>query len=126
MLETLTVLLINGSSGKITGRRSGPFLVHQTLTEVYCGTDEFPCWSVTHVKSTIKFPWTFMTEEAALAFCNDVLPIMRWNEVEAALDQVGERKAKWVSNGPSDQQHDLVIEAAAKRGGFRARVVISA
>ena len=83
---TAEIKMTHGAVGEISGVECGPFIVHRNLNTIKVDFEEFPTWSVTHPRSGMRFPWSFTTEEAALAFCNDVLPVMEWDKIDATFD----------------------------------------
>lgn len=122
MTDTIKVALTHGETTKLSGFRHGLFFIHKNITVLELDFDEWPCWSVTHIKSGMRFPWSFMTEESAVAFSEDVLPVMPWAEIQATIPVDNSHIATWGMNEPTKEQKDIVKALAAKRGGFRASV----
>ena len=113
--------MTHGKIGKITGTENGPFIIHENITRIEIDFDDFATWSVTHTKTGMRFPWSFTTEEAATAFCDDVLPVMPWDEVDARISG-SQEIAEWGMNEPTKEQKDAVRLCAVKRGGIRAHI----
>jgi hypothetical protein len=70
----------------------------------------------------MRFPWSFTTKEAATAFCDDVLPLMAWDKVDAKISEHNASTSTWGMNEPTKEEKDGVRSCAAKRGGIRAKV----
>ncbi len=118
-METLKVRVTGGSFVNIQGKPHGLFLVHENEQKSFLEGEFVPVWSVTHIKTGARFPWGFLTEEAATAFADDVLPLMNWEGVETKdPDDSMKVKAVWVACKPTKEQTMAIKNAYKRRGGF--------
>ena len=122
MAETIKVPATHKGTLEITGTMCGQFLVHKNITTLELDFDQFPCWSVTHVKTGMRFPWVFMTEEAAIAFSEDVTPVMAWDKIAPEMAADNSATATWGKNEPTKEEKQAVGALAKKRGAFKAAV----
>lgn len=116
----LDVAAVGGKEMRLTGEKNGPFLIHKNVQPVFVEGDDLIAWSVTHIRTGLRFPWAFFTNEAAEAFAQDVLPVMDWDSIQAELPKDRfENKAVWLKGMPTKEQHERIVRLSKQRGGIR-------
>ena len=102
-MKTISVPTVKDGPMEIRGHECGPFLIHKPLVDLGLGE-----WHVTHCKTGMKFPCSFMTKRDARSFAIEVQSVMDFGAVECAPDPAGEVKAVWVKGAPTAEQKEKV------------------
>lgn len=119
----ITAPATGGASLVIRGKKRGFFIIHQNAGMVFLQGDDVPAWCITHMQSATRFPWCFLTEEAASAFADDVLPMMDWEAVDVqAPDDIMMVKAIWSSPRPTKEQNAAIWLASKNAAVSCARI----
>jgi hypothetical protein len=105
---------------EITGFDRDPFVLHESERDVTINAEvTIRVWSVTVKHRGFRFPWWFMTREAADSFAADVAPLMNWQKVSARPPRdPSKRSADW-TRPPTKEQSEAIVAAAAARGGLK-------
>jgi hypothetical protein len=110
-MKTISVPTVKHGPMEIRGEECGPFLIHKPLLDIGLGE-----WHVTHCKTGMKFPCSFVTKGDARKFVIEVQSIMDFGDVDCALAPNRTVKAIWVKGEPTAKQKEEVRKLMERLG----------
>lgn len=119
-MATIQAMTKGGEVLEIVGDSHGPFIIHESTCAALIGMDEEQrMWRVSQIGSGVRFPWDFMTKEAAIAFAGEVSPLHDWAAIKCERDAGETTKAKWTGGEPSSAVKQKIKSLALERGGVK-------
>jgi hypothetical protein len=102
---------IRGGSDTVRGTPCGPFLIHKPLGGIDLGD-----WTVSHRKTGLRFPCSFLTREDARKFAKEVQSVMDFEAIEVAAPTGRDFKCEWTKGAPTVKQKEKVKKLMKKFG----------